>query len=162
MPYEISSMCPTSEQVHAYHDGELPSAQRAAFEAHLASCRECQALLEQLGQLTKLFAQAPLAELPQRALGRMYGSFHAARARQEQSVRRLAGWMTAAAAAILVLVSIRNPTAITQRDSAPTPTGGWAELVAVMPPLEPSNGSTAELVQFAQWSASDLSIGETQ
>ena len=33
--------CETSSKVHAYHDGELPAAGRAAFEAHLASCAEC-------------------------------------------------------------------------------------------------------------------------
>jgi anti-sigma factor RsiW len=155
-------MCPNCEQVHAYYDGELAAEQRAAFELHLQACPECQASLNELRQLSSLFAQIPLSEVPQRAMGRMYGSFHAARARQDRGVRRLAGWMTAAAAAVLVIASIRNPTSLTQPDDPPSLTGAWPEMVAVMPPLEPGYGSNAELVQFAQWTASDLSVGETQ
>jgi anti-sigma factor RsiW len=155
----MSSNC---DQVHAYHDGELTGEQRAAFESHLSGCRGCQQLLSELKALSSLFGQASLAELPPRAMGRMYGSFHAAAAQRERGVRRLAGWMTAAAAAVLALAFVRNPTLLRPADEQPTPAAGWSELVAVMPPLEPGEGSNAELVRFAQWTAGDLSAGETR
>jgi anti-sigma factor RsiW len=150
------------EQVHAYHDGELSPEQRAAFEAHSRSCPQCQQTLAELKGLSNLFDQVPLAELSPRTMSRMYGAFHAARAQQERGVRKLSAWMTAAAAAVLAFAFVRHPAAIRPSDDAPGQTSGWPEMVAVMPPLEPRNGSTAELVQFAQWSANDLSNGETR
>jgi anti-sigma factor RsiW len=153
-------MCPNLDQVHAYHDGELSQEQRAAFEAHLQTCRECHALLDELNRLTRLLAQVSLAELPPRAMGRLYGAFNASRVQQDRGVRKLAGWMTAAAAAVLAVAFVRHPNVTKPPDEQPA--GTWPEMVAVMPPLQPSNGSNAELVQFAQWTASDLSIGDSR
>ena len=150
------------EQVHAYHDGELSPEQRGGFEAHLGDCPQCQQTLAELKGLSNRFAQVPLAELSPRTMSRMYGAFHAARAHQERGVRRLSAWMTAAAAAVLVFAFVRHPASIRTSDDQLVTTSGWPEMVAVMPPLEPRNGSTAELVQFAQWTASDLSNGETR
>ncbi|HEY7087374.1 MAG TPA: zf-HC2 domain-containing protein [Tepidisphaeraceae bacterium] len=157
-------MCPNESQVHAYHDGELPSEQRVVFEAHLATCAECRELLAELKGLTHIFAEVPLAQMSPRAMGRMYGSWNAAKAAGERGIRQLASLLTAAAAVVLVMVSLRNSTPsgtvnIPSEDPAST---GWVETVAVMPPLDPKHGSNARMVQLAEWMASDLSSDQTQ
>ncbi len=46
--------CTNSAQLSAYHDNELPSAQRFALETHLQSCAACARELEELRRLTRL------------------------------------------------------------------------------------------------------------
>ena len=120
-------------------------------------------MLDELNGLTQMFAQVPLAEMSPRASGRMYGAFHAARAARDRGVRHLAGWLTAAAAAILVMVGLRPGTSPRDNETPTVVASNWGvETVAVMPPLEPRNGANSELVQFAQWMASDLGDDQTQ
>src|SRR5262245_57988046 len=156
-------MCTNEAQVHAYHDGELPSEQRAAFEAHLNTCAECRELLAELKGLTQMCAAVPLAEMSPRAMGRMYGSWNAARAAGERGIRQFASLMTAAAAVVLVMVSLRNSTPSGNVSNPPgdDSSSGWVETVAVMPPLDPKHGSNAQMVQLAEWMASDLSSDQT-
>lgn len=45
--------------IPAYYDGELDEHRRQQVEAHLEQCIECQAELEQLGQLSRLLRSAP-------------------------------------------------------------------------------------------------------
>ena len=46
--------CTNSAQLSAYHDNELPAAQRFALEAHLQSCAVCARELEEMRRLTRL------------------------------------------------------------------------------------------------------------
>ena len=48
--------------VHGYFDGELDAVRAAEFERHLETCRECQALVEQMESLRTRFRQADLYE----------------------------------------------------------------------------------------------------
>src|SRR6059058_2375341 len=91
--------CERSNQVHQYHDGELPAGERDAFEAHLKSCAECQALLTELRAMSRMFAAAPMAEISDDAMERIRGARYVL---PDTGVMKIAGWLTAAAAAILL------------------------------------------------------------
>ncbi|WP_428937140.1 anti-sigma factor family protein [Fontivita pretiosa] len=159
-------MCDQTSRIHAYHDGELSAEQRVAVESHLADCPQCRALLEELREISRVLATAPMREMPQRAMSRMYGSWHkaiAVRAAQqrERSVRRLAEWLTAAAAAVLavaVLHSRTHPSDVLGPSNARN--GASADepipLVAMLPPAEEAS---SEMI-LAQFMANDLSAAE--
>jgi hypothetical protein len=52
------------ERLSAYVDGELPAAERAALEAHLAGCARCAAELSELRQVAGLLRALPAARVP--------------------------------------------------------------------------------------------------
>ena len=91
--------CDRSAEVHAYYDGEMPRQQRATFEAHLADCADCRQVLAELRKVSELIAAAPLAEMSPMALARLQQSWFAAK---DRGVMRIAGWLTAVAASILI------------------------------------------------------------
>jgi anti-sigma factor RsiW len=146
--------CEKAAQIHAYHDDALSAADRSAVEAHLATCAECKSLLVDLQKLSGMFATVELPAMPPRAVNRMYGSWHAAKVAQERGVRRLAGWLTAAAAAILILVPLQSQKSEMNEHVTDVDTG------AFLPPASPREDSNTELVQVAQWMANDLSVDQ--
>src|SRR5580765_2312021 len=99
--------CDRNNLLDAYHDGALGAPERAAFEAHLAECGECRRALDDLERISRMLSGAALPEMPAELAGRLVASFTAAQRKQEQGVRRLAGWLTVAAAAALVLATFR-------------------------------------------------------
>ena len=161
--------CHSAAQVEAYHDGELSPPQRALFEAHMCDCDACRTAVAQSRALSGMVAGAPLTSMPDQALERLRGSFDVIRARalgermaqeraaRERGVLRIAGWFTAAAAALLmgglVMLSPSQPTR-TLVDNVASPTS-W-DTAAVMPPDEEHEGMP-ETIQIAQWIADDLS-----
>jgi anti-sigma factor RsiW len=152
--------CEKIAEVHAYHDGELDSGRRVALEAHLAVCAECRELLSELEGLSAFLARAPLPVMPERAVSRFHGSWYEAR---DRGMVRVASWMTAVAAMLLVGALLAQPTAPAtgQTKTGPVKAGPW-ETFAIAPPAEVhgESGATSELVQVAQWMADDLSVGE--
>ncbi|MBI3550957.1 MAG: zf-HC2 domain-containing protein [Elusimicrobia bacterium] len=56
------------EQLTAFLDGELPSVEREAVEAHLVSCPECSAYLERVKKASSDFRQFGADKLPARLL----------------------------------------------------------------------------------------------
>ncbi len=142
--------CDRAADIHAYHDGELSPAGRIAAQAHLRECAACRRLLEDLRGLASMLRDAPLPDLPGRAVGRMSLAFASSRDRE---VRRLAGWLTAAAAMVLVgsyLTAPGSAGALQGRQTAFEP-------VAEMLPIEPRGEAGAETMELAQWIADDLS-----
>ena len=147
---EMVMTCSREGQVHRYHDGELPASERESLEAHLHECAECRQLQAELQQLSALVSRAVLAEMPAELVGRVRQSWPAAR---DRGVLRLASWMTAAAAAVLIgAVLIRQ---VGQTDAVSRP-AIW-ETVAVTPPVEVPEEMNPDLVVMAQWMADDLS-----
>jgi anti-sigma factor RsiW len=146
---------------HRYHDGELSSADRAAFESHLASCGECRELLGELASLSQTLRTASLPAAGPSLQERIFDAWEAAQALRERGVRRMAGWLTAAAAAVLLLGLVgwpsesRGPSVVEL-----TPTASAAEtweVAAVMPPDQRAEESgSPDLAQVAQWMATDL------
>jgi anti-sigma factor RsiW len=147
--------CDQTAQIHAYHDGDLSPTERAAVETHLRSCDSCRELLSDLQHISRLMASAALVEMPPRAINRMYGAWWASAQARDRGVRRLAGWLTAAAAAVLVLVPLYSPYSPSR--PAEFEAGSWQETIAFIPPAGPRDDANAELIQVAQWIANDLS-----
>lgn len=46
--------CPPAETAYAFVEGALSDSERSAFDAHLASCDACQALVRQAAELQKV------------------------------------------------------------------------------------------------------------
>src|SRR5687768_12876511 len=94
--------------LHAYLDGELPHAERAALEAHVAQCAPChakladeRALTERAGQLLALAAPAdraapPLQQLSNRPVRRAW------------HVRTPVAWAASVVLALIVGYSLRE------------------------------------------------------
>src|SRR3982751_1525940 len=121
--------CEKITEVHAYHDGELDAGSRIALEAHLAVCDECRALLSELAGLSAFLSNAPLPVMPERAVSRFQGSWYEAR---DRGMVRVASWMTAAAAMLLVGALLARPQAPAQ---TPVKVATW-ETYAIAPPAE--------------------------
>src|SRR5436190_14924282 len=148
--------CDQTAQVHAYHDGELPRQQRDAVEAHVKQCADCAALLAELRQMSRLIAAAPMAEISPMALARLQKQTAeaAGHAASDRGVMRVASWLTAVAASILVGAVMFWPH---NRDDGPR--GGGVE-IAIMPPAADAHddgaANSSDLVVAAQWMANDL------
>src|SRR5689334_4508560 len=99
MTSETVMICDRSTQVHAYHDGELLADQIAAFEAHLQTCAECSELLADLRAMSRMVATAPMVEISDIAIQRLRQQRYVM---PDAGVMRIAGWLTAAAAAVLI------------------------------------------------------------
>jgi anti-sigma factor RsiW len=139
--------CEKTAQVQAYYDGELSPAERAAMVAHLQQCAECRDELSDLKELSELVAAAPMAAMSADAMARLQNNFTRLR---DRGVMRIASWLTAAAAAILVGALLLGRQV--QNDYAHV--GTWQTAAVMPPPEDPSTGG--ELVAVAQWMASDL------
>ena|SRR5438105_2533093 len=157
--------CDRENLVNAYYDGALSAADRAAFEAHLQGCDECRQSLAAMARVSRMLNAAPLSQMPGDLSGRIVNAFPAARDKQnrERDVRRLAGWLTATAAAVLLVAIFRLPGAsrpsTDQVAENPPAARDW-ELAAVMPPPERTadDAGSAEFVQLAQWMSRDLAV----
>lgn len=145
--------CTCEAQIHAYHDGELDQASRRAVEAHVARCPACAALLADLRALSAMVRQAELPRLRPGAVRRFYGAWDLHRQRE---LLKTAGWLTAAAAAVLVGSLVLWPLSGGAGEAL---AGGW-EAIAAMPPSERLPEGEPEPLAVAQWMANDLSMGQ--
>jgi len=145
--------CEKASQVQAYYDNELDASRSEMLDAHLQQCAECSRLLNDLRALSWMISEAPRPEMRLQAASRFQGAWHAA---HDRGMMRIAGWLTATAAALLVGALLTTPK---PQPSVPAKTGLW-EAMAVMPPAEPQGEANSDLVQVAQWMADDLSLGD--
>jgi predicted anti-sigma-YlaC factor YlaD len=143
--------CEKLEQVQAYFDSEMTPRDHEAFAAHLEACADCRALLAELQALSNLFAAAPLPAMPAGLFNRLEKTWTTTR---DRGVLRIASWLTAAAASVLI------GTLLIHR-AAPEPSAPW-QTAAVMPPMESHDEPAAEYALAAQWIANDLSVGDRQ
>jgi anti-sigma factor RsiW len=148
----MTMACDRIDHVHRYHDGELAPADREVMEAHIRQCAECRRALAELRALSSLLVSAPLAEMPQGVAVRYDRCRRAAR---ERGVLRMAGWLTAAAAVVLIGALLTRFAGTAEVAGLP---GVW-QTVMVTPSadLHESDGSD---VVVAEWMADDLSAGE--
>jgi anti-sigma factor RsiW len=147
-------ICDRSTQVHAYHDGELPADQVAAFEEHLQTCAECRELLAALRAMSQRVAAAPMVEISDIAIQRLRQQRYVM---PDAGVMRIAGWLTAAAAAVLIAAL-----PMWHREGSVNPSVASADvldMVAVSPPSD-GEGTQHEVVALAQWMRDDLSVSE--
>ena len=146
-----------SEQIHAYYDNELSPGDRAAVEAHLNDCAACRELLADLRNVSQLVAAAPMAEMTPIAMKRMQQAWWAA---QDRGVRRIASWLTAAAAAVIFAAVLFSPTS-GHRGSDATGAGSNWQAIALFPPTTSADQDEAqqdETIDAAQWMANDLAL----
>src|SRR5215212_10079877 len=135
--------CDQTKNIQAYHDGQMSRAIRDAFEAHLAACGICGAELDQLRRLSTHLAAASIPSLSKDAMGRFHRTVKAA---EERGVLRLAEWLTAAAAAILLVGVIGIFRHETTHAAAPA---AWAQ-AAVAYPAYADSSDRADLAQMAE------------
>ena len=122
------------ERLSAYLDGELPPAERAAVEAHLAGCPECTTFLTELAAVDQVATALPaeasegyFATFPARVRSRLEAS------KVESRRRRLPTWTWAVAAALLLAVV----TPLTVRQFRPS-AGEAPPPAPLAPPSAPS------------------------
>jgi anti-sigma factor RsiW len=147
--------CERSRQLSAYHDGELPVAERAALEAHVAECAVCRGELAQLGALSRLLAQAGQTPVPSGLEARLHERIdHAG----ELVVVRLAERLMAVAAAVLVACGLYLWQA--DRTEAAAPIESWERtLISQRLPAAPEPAADDPVIR---WVVADLSEGEQE
>ncbi|MFI5337565.1 MAG: hypothetical protein ACHQ5A_12320 [Opitutales bacterium] len=96
--------------------------------------------------------ESPLPEMPAGAAGRLLAAWTGSRDRE---VRRLAVWMSAAAAVVLAGSFLIRPAAPNKPAAGPVALESVAEVL----PIEPRGDAGIETVQLAQWIADDLTRG---
>ncbi|MGD1001538.1 MAG: zf-HC2 domain-containing protein [Candidatus Brocadiia bacterium] len=115
--------CEYQVKVHAYHDGELPPADRQSFEVHLKACPACARELERLRRMSDLFASARLPELSPAAFQRLHRSKIVV---LQPALVRTSEFFAAAAAAILLVCGAWLWRASTPQELAGMP--AWQEV----------------------------------
>ena len=143
--------CQRESQVQAYHDGELPAEQRESVEQHLRECADCAGLLAELRQLSAMVTSAPRVEMSADAVRRLEQAWWRQR---DRGVLRLAEWLTAAAAAVIIGTLIYSPQP-NQRSSSESAMAWQAE--ALTPPAQVRDEASSDVVAVAEWIANDLS-----
>lgn len=95
--------CNEHQKLAAYHDGQLDAVIRAEMEQHLAACGNCSTDLAELQNVSRLFADYPVARLSQIALYRLHSNLDLL---TDRGLLRLARVMTGLAASVLLLGSL--------------------------------------------------------
>jgi anti-sigma factor RsiW len=147
--------CSRTVLVHRYHDGELSPAEREAAESHIRDCGECGRELADLRRLSAMISQASLVEMPVGAVGRL-GECRGAVT--DRGVLRITGWLTAAAAAVLMGALLTWPAEDSDLIARPAI---W-ETAAVTPVVDAGDDTNSDLVTLAQWMADELSSSRTR
>jgi|SRR5438128_9725875 len=142
--------CDHTQHVQAFYDGEMNSADRAAFQAHVATCAICSAELDDLRRLSTHLATASIPSLSQDALARFHRTANVA---EERGVLRLAEWLTAAAAAILVI----GLTGLFRHDTTHASAPDTWEQAAIAYPTDHDPTVGSDVLQLTEWMRTDLS-----
>ena len=123
--------CELTQRVGAWLDGEIPAAERASFETHVAGCPACAREAAQLRALSGLIAGGAARELPAGVLARLQR--REAAVVRDLGVARVAEWLTAAAATVLLAC------------------GGWLALGG-------SHGASAQAASIAPWEQAAVTL----
>ncbi|SRR6266568_1281778 len=143
-------ICDQTKHIQAYYDGEMSAADRAAFGAHLSSCGICSAELDALRRLSTDLAWASIPALSQTALARFHRTAEVA---EERGVLRLAEWLTATAAAILVI----GLTGLFRHDTTHASAPDAWEQAAIAYPTDHDPTVGPDVLQLTEWMRTDLS-----
>ena len=143
-------MCPITEQLDSFHDGELDETSRARIESHLIECPECAAELERLQAVSRLFTASPVPRLSQIAVYRLHRRTDEA---MEEGLLRIMRVFSAVAACLLVagsallLKTQESRTVEISRPVAPP----WADVIAT----SDNSSSGAYSTPAAAWYLAD-------
>lgn len=141
--------CSYSQRIDAFHDGELGAAEAKVFQEHLEQCPACQGQVAQARALSALLASAAVPQLPEEAMGRLH---QAAQKVQEYGIVRIAEWLTAAAAAVLLIGLLGLYRA---QPSSVQPAAPWERAMVTMQ-VDASAPAGGESLQLAHWMTSSL------
>lgn len=143
--------CPNAQDLSSYYDRELSPAQSRQISRHVDACASCAAILAAYADTARTIREAPLPEISNWLINRWA---EARRMSQDRALRRFAGVLTAAAAALLLTATIFHPA-----QSQPNlPAIGEWETVALGGDILPDSESRAA----ARWMAVDLSLSSRE
>jgi anti-sigma factor RsiW len=97
------SDCTFSQQLGAYHDGELDAIRRGEVERHLAQCADCATALRQMQSMSGWLADAPAPHLSQISLRRVHRRVESV---MDEGLLWTARVLSGIAAAVLIVGSI--------------------------------------------------------
>lgn len=147
--------CEYAGRLNAFYDGELPSAEREALQAHLAGCSSCRQEMERLRALSDLVRGVGPGSMAQGVLRRLHERIDAA---PEVVVVRLTERLMAAAAAVLLASCLWLWEA--QRTEAAVPIENW-ERTLISQRLPAAQEPVAD-DPVIRWVVADLSEGDQQ
>jgi anti-sigma factor RsiW len=125
--------CPTSEQLSAFHDGEIDEVRRVEMELHLRQCRLCGAEMERLQTMSRLLGAAPAARLSPIGVHRLHRRVNEV---MEEGLLRFVRVLNTIAACLLVAGSawLMVKTRADQTVESPMPAAPpWVDVVSDSP-----------------------------
>src|SRR3954468_16176079 len=108
--------CESPVRLDAYHDGELPPAERSDVEAHLRDCPSCAAELAAIRRVSGAFADAAPREPSHEQLLELARSVHAEPSDARMLLRLFRG--TAVAAAVLLACTLAGAAYLSRQTKA--------------------------------------------
>jgi anti-sigma factor RsiW len=139
-----------SKIIAAEHESSSPQV-RQILADHVANCPECAAHLADLQKISAMLKSAPRARMSDDALRRLEQSWWRQR---DRGVLRLAEWLTAAAAAVILLNLVHLPRSTVSVN--PENATAW-QAAALIPPPQTRDDASGDVVAVAEWMANDLS-----
>ena len=140
--------CPTQNILSAYVDQELPDDQVRDVVDHLAQCPRCQEWVNQAQFIGSVVRNAS-TPVPTDAMMARWSRVKVATS--DKSVRRLAGWLTAAASLALAWTTVINMSNHAEGSTS------FTELNAAIGVTE-DESSSSSIDETARWIATDLSL----
>lgn len=121
------------EKLTGYYDGELPAAEKAEVERHIASCSECLRDLGELKSAALLVKELPRLRAP-RSIAEGVSREIAASGKVHvfAKVRRNLMWVAAAAAGVFVMMNVMY---LAKRESSPDPALARVRETATVAPM---------------------------
>ena len=145
-------ICDWNNKLSAFHDGELPAEARAQVEAHVAACPECAAEIGRLRRIARFLRAAPIPAMSAGALPRLHNRLGAERIMLANGRRtaRLAGWLTTAAAAVILccgaaLYSMQSQPGLSHQTAQHTARDGDDSIKVLMNAVIPGSELAASL-----------------
>jgi anti-sigma factor RsiW len=151
-------MCPTSQELSAYHDGALDAARAGEIDAHVRSCAACRDELTDLRRVSDWLRASPRAEPSPEAVQRVVAFADGLAVAEDEAptygrLRRIGRVLTGVAATVLAFGVLR----LSQQagPGARTSSTGVAEEWETVAVQGETSGATGE-AQFADWIVSGL------
>lgn len=140
-----SNDCPEPPRIGALLDGELPAADAAALERHVASCPKCTAEVAALRAVARFVRSAGDVKAPESVRSAAFEAIE--RAAAQRSLTRLSWWLSGAAAAVALACGVQLVTSSPATASAQA--SAW-EVAAVSGRAAEITGDATE-TRLAAW-----------
>jgi anti-sigma factor RsiW len=151
--------CENQVRLDAYHDGELPAAERSDVEAHLRDCPSCVAELAAIRRMSGAFAGTTAPGPSYEQLLQLAQSLRSEASDSRMLLRLFRG--SAVAAALLLVFSLAGGVYLSQRTKAAAHEAmvldhvtTWSQSAAFATDLDERRSE--QQVRLAQWIADDL------